>query len=110
MGLFNFFTKKKEPKFKIGETAICIDDRNHDIVFRQEYVIIDISECGCKDDNFAYDIGLTLEEGVSTQCATCKVVLPGRGIRWVGEGRFKKKEAGKFKYGKFIYSKPKKKC
>lgn len=108
MGLFDFFKKKKEPKFKIGETVVCIDDRDHAVTFRQEYIIIDICQCNCKGNRYAYDIGLTSH--TLTHCYICKTDLPGRNIQWAGEFRFKKKEAGKFKYGNFIYSKPKKKC
>lgn len=109
MGLLDFFKKKKEPKFKIGETVICIDDRNHVIIYKQEYEILDINECGCKNDRYAYDIGLTTAEGNGTECTVCKVKLPGRDIYWIGEGRFKKKVMGKFLHGKFIYGKPKRK-
>jgi len=82
-----------EPKFEIGEEVKCIDDREHVIVFRKEYKVLDrMKVCSC---GWAYDVGLTITNTGGTiehtNCDICNVEFPGRGIRWAGEFRFASK-------------------
>lgn len=84
MNIFKFF---KKPKFKIGETIICIDDREHLVEYRKEYVVIDIQKCKICG-TFAYDVGIKYK--IATKC--CNIPLAGKNIRWAGEFRFKKKD------------------
>ena len=92
MGLFDFLKRNKSsgPKFEVGETVICIDDRRHNVVYGKQYVILDVVQCS-KCGQYIYDVGIKLNHSGFTICSNCNIDIQGKGIRWCGEFRFKKK-------------------
>ncbi len=88
MNFFDFFKKQLKPKFKIGETVRCIDDRDHgDIKYGIKYKILDCIICY---GIVAYDVGLRFND-TNTHTALNgdgKYPFPGAGIHWAGEFRF----------------------
>ena len=82
--LNKFFKKIRGPKFKIGQTVKCIDDRYHIIIYAKEYKVLDVIQLTCCGD-WAYDVGLKCE--TYSHCNDCKKDIPGHTIRWVGEFR-----------------------
>ena len=87
MGFFSriFGFGKRKPKFEVGDTVRCIDDRNHTVKFGKEYIVKDRVQLSCCGD-FCYDVGLDCFG--YTNCTTCTQDIPGKGIRWAGEFRF----------------------
>ena len=81
------------PKFKIGDSVICIDDRvgpvgGPSVVYKKQYKILDFQICSC--GKVAYDIGLKNDELSGTRCSSCNSIFAGKQIQWCGEFRFEK--------------------
>ncbi len=81
-GLFS-----KKPKFDVGDIVKCIDDRDHEIKFGQEYKVLDRIKTTCCGI-WVYDVGLR-QGNTRTQCiCTSRTKMPGAGIHWAKESRF----------------------
>lgn len=92
MALFGLFGGRKNGqqktfKFEIGDKVLCIDDREHKVVFGKTYVILNRIAIPCCGD-FCYDVGLVSVDEGHTHCPQCNENIPGRGIHWAGEFRF----------------------
>jgi hypothetical protein len=83
--LSRLFNRDRGPKFQIGQTVKCIDDRDHQIKYGKEYVVLHINRQECCG-GYAYDVGLSCDG--YTHCSCSNTEIPGKGIRWCGEFRF----------------------
>ncbi len=90
MKFFDFFRKSVKPKFKIGETVRCIDDRDHGIncvKYGKKYKILDLI---IFENAVSYDVGLRFDDKTMYTHNTINSgnKIPGAGIHWAGEFRF----------------------
>jgi excinuclease UvrABC helicase subunit UvrB len=84
------------PKFKVGDTIRCIDDRGWNsprnsinLKHGKTYKVLQVikSDC-CK--RYAVDIGCVLSDNDFTTCVACNTKMSGVGIHWACEKRFVK--------------------
>jgi hypothetical protein len=84
------------PKFKVGDTVRCVDDRGWNIPQNsinlkhgKTYKVYQIykSDC-CK--TYSIDIGCVLTDNDFTTCIPCNRKMSGVGIHWADEKRFVK--------------------
>jgi hypothetical protein len=96
MEIFNLFKKKEiKPKFKIGDLIICVDDTGlgncNDIIdipliYKRVYQVKDIQRI---KDYFVIEFGSRfINENKFTHDGDGNNI-PGRGIRWFSETRFR---------------------
>ena len=96
MSLLNLF--KKKPKFKVGDTVKCIDDRNWNgpatdikLIFGKTYKILDITYTSCCNE-MCLDIGgRFVDTKQFTVCGVgkCKhIEIQGMGVHWASSKRF----------------------
>jgi hypothetical protein len=98
MGLFNNLFGKQEPTIKEGDLVVCIDDRdwnggtNISLKYGAIYKLLKI---GIFCHGKSFDIGgRFINPETHTSCSlnkgSCNNKLPGQGIHWAHDKRFRK--------------------
>lgn len=97
MGFWNIF--KPKPKFSVGDTVKCIDDRNWnetttdmDLTYGKSYNVLELGVTSCCGHKII-DIGARyINPNLFSYCGSCNKPIQGKGIYWVSEYKFAHKK------------------
>ncbi len=94
---FIFGKKKDDSEIRVGDTVLCIDDRNlgdgkgvpPPLVYKQKYLVKGTIKCPSCNSKFI-DVGLISISDKHTECNECNNNIPGKNIWWCNVIRFVK--------------------